>query len=452
MNDYDFTKGDLKNQILKIALPASIGMFFQTMFNFVDTYFAGSINSDALAGLTLSFPIFFIIISISNGMSTGLTALLSNSLGKKDHKYFEILSYNGFVLSFLLSIFTTIIGLILSPALFNLFSPTESALTYGLRYTNTIFLGSVFFFSTASINSLLNSVGKTKYYRNFLILGFILNCILDPIFIYGFWFFPQLDTLGVALATILIQLIGSLYLLYKLITLNIINFKLFGFSKLSLKTILSILKQGLPASFNMMTIALGSFVINYFITHYGSMTAVAGYGAALRIEQIGLLPTFGFNVAALSIAGQNNGAKNFIRIKQLYHECLKYGVSLMLFATILIYPFADFWIGLINSSPDVISYGSTYLKIEAIAFTSYVFLSVSVSILQGLKLPFYALYIGLYRQLIMPIIVFYILGTRFNMGLNGIWWGIVLINWSAVFITLIYTRIKVNFHIEKYQS
>ena len=120
----------------------------------------------------------------------------------------------------------------------------------------------------------------------------------------------------------------------------------------------------------------------------------------------------------------------------------------MILATLIIYPLANFWVSLINSSSEVIGYGSSYLKIEAIAFTTYVFLSISVSILQGLKFPFYALYIGIYRQLIMPIIVFYILGTSLNMGLNGIWWGIVIINWSAVLITMIYTRRKLNFYLE----
>lgn len=448
MENYDFTKGDLKAQILKIAIPASIGMFFQTMFNFVDTYFAGKINPDALAGLTLSFPIFFIIISISYGMSTGLTALLSNALGKKETNRYQLLSYNGFLLSFILALITTIVGLKLSPILFKLFNPSDLALDYGLRYTNTIFLGSFFFFSTSTINSLLNSVGETKFYRNYLILGFLLNCILDPMFIYGWWFIPKLDALGVALATIIIQIVGTIYLLYKLISINIVDFKSFNFSVFKLEPILAVLKQGLPASFNMMTIALGSFVINYFITHYGSMSAVAGYGAALRIEQVGLLPTFGFNVAALSISGQNSGAGNYRRVQELYHKCLKYGVSIMILATLIIYPLANFWVSLINSSSEVIGYGSSYLKIEAIAFTTYVFLSISVSILQGLKFPFYALYIGIYRQLIMPIIVFYILGTSLNMGLSGIWWGIVIINWSAVLITMIYTRRKLNFYLE----
>lgn len=440
----DLTVGSIPEHIKRIAVPASIGWFFNTMYNVVDTVFAGRLGTSALAGMSMSFPIFFIVIALSSGLGTGSTALISNALGAKDSKRANDYALNAVLLSILFGAFITVFGDSIGVALFSLLGASGPSLVEGMNYINMIFMGSMFFIVNGVLNSILSSQGDTKSYRNFLVLGFFLNCILDPLFIYGWFSFPMLGTRGVALATVVIQFIGMFYLLYKVNKSDEFSIVKLIKSKISGSTISEILRQAIPSSLNMMTIALGVFVINYFILKYGGEAAIAGYGASVRIEQIALLPTLGLNIATLTLVGQNFGAKNYGRIKEIYKVSLKYGLIIMTAAMVIIYPLSTFLVGLFNKDPAVVAVGSQYLRIEFLAFNTYVFLNVSMSILQGLKQPVYAIYIGLYRQIIMPVVVFYILGTTFALGTSGIWWGIVLINWSAVVVAVAITIKKLK--------
>jgi Na+-driven multidrug efflux pump len=205
---------------------------------------------------------------------------------------------------------------------------------------------------------------------------------------------------------------------------------------------IELFKQGFPASINMMTIALGVFMINYFVVKHAGDTGIAAYGAAVRVEQLALLPALGLNTAALSISGQNFGAKKWDRIEETYKRTLTYGLIIMVIGMIVIFPLARLAIGVFNSDPAVIDVGSQYLRIEVICFTTYVLMGVSIAVLQGLKAPKIAIYIGVYRQLLMPIIVLSLFGNWF--GIKGIWYGIVIVNWTATIYTLVYTKWKMN--------
>lgn len=440
----DLTVGSIPEHIKRIAIPASIGWFFNTMYNVVDTVFAGRLGTPSLAGMSMSFPIFFIVIALSSGLGTGATALISNSLGAKNSKEANSYALNAIFLAVLFGLFITIFGDRIGVKLFSLLGASGASLKEGMNYINMIFMGSMFFIVNGVLNSLLSSQGDTKSYRNFLIVGFFLNCILDPLFIYGWFSFPELGTRGVALATVVIQFMGMFYLTYRVNKSDEFSIVKLIKSKISLSVVIDILRQAIPSSLNMLTIAIGIFVINFFILRYGGDSAIAGYGASIRIEQIALLPTFGINIAALTLVGQNYGAKNYDRIREIYKVSLKYGVIIMTSAMFIIYPLSTFLVGLFNNDPEVVIIGSQYLRIEFLAFNTYVFLNVSISILQGLKKPIYAIYIGLYRQIIMPVLVFYIFGTILELGVKGIWWGIVLINWTAVIIVVSITVSKLK--------
>jgi len=258
-------------------------------------------------------------------------------------------------------------------------------------------------------------------------------------FMYGWLFFPKLGVQGVALATVIIQFVGNIYLFYHLTKSFHFTHTLLHNAKIKLDRIKEIFGQSIPATLNMATIALGVFIINYFVLLYAGESTVAAYGVSMRIEQIALIPTIGLNIAVLSIIGQNFGANNIDRIKETRKKGIIYGVIIMLIGTVVIFPLAPYLIRIFDDNPDVIRAGTTYLRIETIAFTTYVFLNINVSTLQGIKKPRFAVVLGLYRQ-ILPIGIFYVLGTIFDWGIYGVWWGIVLINWSAVFISHIYTN------------
>ena len=211
-------------------------------------------------------------------------------------------------------------------------------------------------------------------------------------------------------------------------------------SKLSLHTSTEILKQGIPSSLNMATIAIGVFIINYFILFFADAPTIAGYGAAVRIEQLALLPALGLNIAVLTITGQSYGAENKERMWSIYKLVLKIGVTIMLVGAAIIFPLAPLLVKLFNNDPLVVDAGTVYLRIEVFAFVTYVFLNTGISSMQGIKKPNFAVFIGLYRQIVFPIILFYLLGSVIDFGIKGVWYGIVIINWSAVFITILYHK------------
>ena len=207
------TTEKIPSLIKQIAIPASTGMFFNTMYNVVDTFYAGLISTQAIAALSLSFMIFFLIVGFGYGFSSAITALLGNAFGKKRAKLASIYAYKGILFVPIIGMILSFIGYFIAPSLFMLLGASGQYLNTSIEYINPILFGSVFFMLNFSLNSVLVSQGDTKTYRNTLIFGFFANLVLNPIFIYGFLFIPAMGIQGIAIATVLIQVINMLYML-----------------------------------------------------------------------------------------------------------------------------------------------------------------------------------------------------------------------------------------------
>jgi len=436
MKQNNLTEGSIKKALRQIAIPASIGFLFNTLFNVVDTYFAGQLSVSALAGLTISFPIFLITIALASGVGTGSTALAAIALGKKDQLGYHQIAKNALLVSFLIAIILLIVSPFAIPWLLQVSGGTGQVLEDGLAYMNVVIIGAVFQILNFTFNGLLSAQGNTKPFRNFLIIGFFLNLILDPMFIFGWFGLPRMGTAGVALATVLVQVIGTVYLGLSFFKSQAYDSALFLKSHFSGASIRQLLKQGIPVSLNNATVSIGIFIIQNFIYQFGTYETIAGYGVAVRIEQIALLPTIGLNIATVALVGQNFGAQQWERILQSIKQAAKYGLILLTIGLAIIYPFAPQLVGLFNQDPQVILEGAHYLRIEGLAIYSYSMIGIASSVLQAIKKPYYALMIGVLRQL-TPILVFYALGQLLQLGVTGIWWGIVLVNYSATILVWI---------------
>lgn len=439
----DFSELPIPVLIRKLALPTSIGFFFNTMFNVVDTWFAGMISTTAQAGLALSFPVFFIIVSVGMGIGTGTTALIANALGKRDEEEARIFARQALVFGFVISVALSVIGYLTVPYLFRFMNAEGEFLELSLAYMNVILLATVTFLMNGVLNGILSSRGDTVSFRNFLMAGALFNVFLDPVLMFGWFGLPAMGIAGIALATVIIQFGGTLYLGYRVRRTElfaIIDWQIFYPRWPYLR---EIMKQGFPASFNMLTIAVGIFIITWFVSAFGE-AGVAAYGIATRIEQIALLPTIGLNIAAITIVGQNFGAGNISRIKEAYHKTLKYGLIIMSIGMVWVFLFSAPLMRLFTDHQEVINIGSTYLRIATLIFNAYLLLNVSIAVLQGLKMPMFAVWAGLYRQFIMPVTVFTLFAQVFGFGLIGIWWGIAGINWSAALISVYFTMRKLK--------
>jgi len=189
----------------------------------------------------------------------------------------------------------------------------------------------------------------------------------------------------------------------------------------------------------MLTVGMGIFVITYFVSQFGR-EAVAAYGAAMRVEQMALVPTIGLNVATLTLVAQNHGAGLYHRVREILRTSRLYGGVLMLAGTVAVFLTARVLMGLFSSDAGVIDTGTTYLRIDALVLYAYVLLFVHVAALQGMKRPMVAVYVGFSRQIIAPFLLFWFLTSWMGFGLVSIWWGIFSITWGAALLTILYTR------------
>lgn len=443
MSQPNLTQGSIKKALRQIAIPASIGFLFNTLFNVVDTYFAGQLSVSALAGLTISFPIFLITIALASGVGTGSTALAAIAIGKKDVPGYHQIAKNALFLSLIVATLLLILSPIAIPWLLQVSGGTGEAFDAGLAYMNVVIFGAVFQILNFTFNGLLSAKGNTKPFRNFLIVGFFLNLIFDPMFIFGWFGLPRMGTAGVALATVLVQVIGTIYLGLSFFFSEGFDNVLFKQSKIASTSVIQLLKQGVPVSLNNATISIGIFIIQYFIYQFGSNETIAGYGVAVRIEQIALLPTIGLNIATIALVGQNFGAQQWQRIIQSIKQALKYAVILLSIGLLIIYPLAPQLVGIFNQDPQVIQEGATYLRIEGLAIYTYSMIGIASSVLQAIKKPYFALIVGILRQL-TPILVFYFLGAILGLGVIGIWLGIVLVNYAATILAWTIVRKQLN--------
>lgn len=433
----DLVNDPIPGLVRSIAIPASVGMIFNTMYNIVDTYFGQFLSTEGLAALSLSFPLFFVILAAGMGIATGATALISNALGAGDRE--QAARYQAQAISFgvVASVVLTFAGLWVAVPAFRFMGATDAVLVLAMQYMRVILIGTVFFLLNAIVNAGLNARGDTKSYRNVLFFGMLLNIGLDPLFLFGFapLGIPRMGAAGIALATVVIQGMSLVYMATRARTHGACRGMRPADYLPRASSFREIAMQGVPASINMMTVALGMFVINFFIARNGSTEGLAAYGVALRIEQIALLPTIGLHTAMLTLVGNNFGARRFERIRETYRTCMRYGFILMVVMLAIILPLAGILMRQFTDDPLVVSIGRTYLYVEGLVYYAYVVLFGSVSFMQGLKRPMPAIYVGIYRQLLAPAVVFYLFAEVFGWGLPGIWWGIFAVTWSAAIVT-----------------
>ena len=424
---------------IKIAVPSSVGTIFMTLYNVVDTFFAGKISAEALAALAQTFPVYFIIIALGVGLSIGTTSLIANAIGEKEVKKASYYLAQSIILAIIAFIIVSFAGIYLGPSIILIMNDSFVIMNLSMDYLNIIFLGSIFIFIQMAVNSSLTAMGDTKSNRNVLIVSFFLNIFLNPLFIFGYGFIPAMGIKGIALSTIVSQALGTLYILYKVTKTDLSKYLYLNCFKPKFIILIDLLKQGVPASLGMMMISVGVFIILFFIGQYGDL-ALAGYGTAIRYEQLYLLPVLGLNTAVLSIVGQNFGAKKINRINEIYNKALLFGCGFMFFSAFIIYFSAETAVSLFTNNRDVIKYGTTYLQITALMEPVYPIFFISNALIQGIKKANIVMYLSLGRMVILPIIVLWYLIFYLESSFEFVFWGLLIINWIYGIFVLLFTK------------
>ncbi len=431
-------KDEVSVLVRKLAIPASIGTLFQTLYTIVDTFYAGKISPEALSALSKSFPIYFIIIATSIGVTVAGTSLIGSSIGEKNEK--NVLSYFGNVIIYavIISFIVSLLGFTFGEKVFLLMNSSNEVTGLGLKYINVIFLGTILFILVVALNSFLHAEGDTVTYRNALIFSFFLNIILNPLFIFGFLFIPALGITGIGVATLIAQFVSFLIVLRKILINDRIKKITFEYFKVKYFFLKNIFFQSMPITVAILGYSVAAAIVFTYVG-FSSEYAVAGYGSATRIEQVVLLPILGINTAIISIIAQNIGAKQYKRVEQSYFTSVRYGLYLMLFSGAIVYLTADIIPRFFSSNSDVIAYGSMYLKISAFILPAYPIFFLSNGLFMALKKSEKAMLNNIIRNVIVPILSFYI-ARHINADFKTFFYIWAIFQWSISIILFFYVK------------
>ena len=440
---YKLTKDPIWFLLRKVTIPASVGSLFQTFYNLVDTWFAGKISAEAIGAIAKSFPIYFTIIAVGVGIGAATNAMIGNSIGEKKERVASMYIAQSLIFSLVISVLVTIFGLNASDYLLGIMGSDADGIILTREYLDIIFYGTFIVLIQISLNGTLNAQGDTKSYRNVLIFSFFLNIFLNPLFIWGYGIIPAFGIAGLAIATVISQLIGTIYLAYKVNNCKIREYlKLVCFIP-KFEYLNPLTRQSVPVMFSMLFIGVGIFNILYFIGQFGDL-ATAGYGAALRVEQVFLLPVIGLNTAVLSIGGQNFGAKAYNRIRELYTKALFFGSSFMAVAGIILFFGAEFFVSLFTDNQEAIKHGAIYLKVAALIGPIYPAFFITTAVFQAVKKPLYSLYLSIMRLTAFPFLsLWYVINIR-GGDYEDIFYTIMATNWAMGIALLIFIGYFLN--------
>lgn len=478
MTTYNILEDDIYTLIRKIAIPASVGSFFTTLYNVVDTIFAGLIGKygEGLAGVSITFPLFLLILSISIGLGAGTSALVGNSIGEKNSSKARKIAYNSFFLAIILPLIGVIIIYPMFPSILKFMKVSDKIMPYALSYIRVMYIGILTLTVPGVINSVLSVQGQTKPYRNILIVGFFLNIIFDPLFLgknplyflnivfnkiiefltfnkiafdpffsENISFLPNLGTAGIALATVLIQLFQTIYIFIKLQQSPLFNCsKDKSERKLDFCIIKDILKQGLPAMLNMITITTGIFILNYFVSYIGGKNGIAALGIGYRVEQMIMMPASGIYIAMMTIISQNKGAGNISRVYEGFKKGLISSFTLLVTGSIIIFIIKLSIISLFTSNKDIIDLSVEYLNIEVFTIPAYAVLSSCINTLQAMKKPKIPMYATLCRQFLFPLTLYPLVTFIFKLPIKFIWISVFINCWSVAIILFIITKKEIQ--------
>lgn len=413
----------------------AVGMIFSTLYNIVDTFYAGLISTWAQAGLAIASQVFFFMIALGFGLSSALSALVGHALGKDDEEESNLVARQGIGFGILLSLMLTFSGYFFAPELIELISEPGEYREAANSYLRVLLMGSVCFLLAYSGNGVLQAHGDTQSMKRAQIAAFFANLALNPLFIFGIpGVFPAFGFDGLALSTLFSQAGVMCYILARVVRQGVFNGHRFSGLIPKSKTYLAITSQALPSSFSMMVMIIAGFVVQYFLKEFGSH-AQAGYGVALRIEQILLLPVFGLTGSLLPIAAQNIGARQYHRVKEAALFCFKFGAIMTLLSGALLWVLGEYLMLLFTRDQAVIDVGVSYLRVDGMILWVYMLLFAFNSLFQAFKKPVLSLLVGIYRQGIGVALFSWLYVVIGGLGVWGVWFGIATSVVTGLFLS-----------------
>ena len=423
--------------LANMAIPMMISMLFQALYNVVDSYFVGMLSQDAFNAVSLAFPLQSLMIALGGGTGVGMNALLSRSLGEKKQEAADRAANTGIFLFVCSALIFAVIGVTVSRPFFLAQTQNMAIVDYGTDYTMICLGLSIGVFSQFCMERLLQSTGRTNFSMITQLTGAIINIIMDPIMIFGLFGFPRMEVAGAALATVLGQIVAALMGLY-------FNMKHNPDIHISLKrmrwhgpTAKEIYRVGIPSIIMQSIGSVMTFSLNQILIAF-TEAATAVFGAYFKLQSFIFMPIFGLNNGMVPIVSYNFGAARMDRVRHTVKLTVIVSVAIMSVGTILFETVPAMLLGIFTPSAEMLSIGTTALRIIGVHFPLAGFCIIAGSVCQALGKPVYSLINSVCRQLVVLIPAAWLLAQTGNLTL--VWFAFPIAELMSLLLSTIFLR------------
>ncbi len=435
----EYTSGSINKAIFLLAIPMIGEMLMESLFSVVDMYFVGKISTNAVAAVGLTESLLFIVFSLGIGISMATTALVSRRIGEKNYRAAGLATVQSIYITLFCSVIISIIGILFSEELLALMGASKEVIQQGSGFTRIMLAGNSTIMLLFMINGAFRGAGNASIAMKSLWMGNILNMILDPILIFGWAFFPEMGIEGAAWASTIGRGVGVIYQFYHLTnrqsTLQIrsSDFKIH-------KNIITNLIKVSQGGVGQYLISSASWIFVYRIVAEFGTNSISAWTIMLRIIMFAILPAMGLANAAATLVGQNLGANKPERSEQAVWKTAYYTSYFMVFLTIVFLFFADSFIGLFTTDPEVIKLGTIALIWIS---SGYIFFGYGMVVSQAFngagdtRTPTILNLIGYW---LIQIPLSWILAVWFEMGMVGIYVTTVVVSIVVVVLSVILFR------------
>ena len=435
MNENKMGTMTVNKLLLTMAAPMVLSMLIGALYNVVDSLFVSHYGENALSAVSLAFPIQNIIIATGTGIGVGINALLSRYLGEKKQKAVNQTAMHGIILGVGFYALILLFGIFCVKIFYTVQTKDAEIVSMGIDYLTVICVFGFGQMFQLIFEKILQSTGRTSYTMLMQIVGAVINIILDPIFIFGYFGLPAMGTRGAAIATVTGQIVAMLLGVYFNLTKNKdvqLSFKSFEFEGYYLKEICTV---GIPTIIMQSMSSVMCFGINKLLLDF-STTSTAVFGAYFKLQTFVYMAIFGLNNALIPIVAFNIGAKHADRIKKVIRLSGAYSALIGLVGLIIMEMLPVPLISAFAPSEEMFLLGVTALRILGLSF---VFGGISVMTcyaLQGFSRGISSLVISALRQVIILLPLASILGKV--IGINGIWWSFLISETVTVIVAILY--------------
>jgi len=414
-NNHILADSHIGRLLIKLSLPATIGMLVMALYNIVDTIFVGhGVGSLAIAGLTIVFPIQMIVMAVAMMVGMGAASIISRALGANDIARANQTLGNVLLIVVSLGIVVAVGGNMCIDVLLKIFGATPAILPYARDYARIILAGTMFFAFAMTANAVVRSEGRATIAMTTMIVSSVLNIILDAVFIFGFGWGIR----GAAVATVVSQLTTDLYLLgFFMRGKGSLKICRVGFRP-NFKIIREMVAVGSSAFVRQISGSLIAVIVNNTLKFYGGELSIAVYGIVNRILMFVFMPIFGIAQGVQPIVGYNYGARRYSQALRVLHLGIVCTTLIAVAGALYLEIFPAQIFSFFTNDQQLIKLGVRAIRIINIGTALIGFQVIATTLFQSLGMARKALYLTVARQLVLiPLVIF----LPIPFQLNGVW-------------------------------